>query len=103
MITAIVQFKLPAPVSRDKAQQLFLGTAPKYREAPGLIRKYYLLSDDGVSAGGAYLWKSRADAERMYTAEWRQFIARTYGAEPQVQYFETPVVVDNVTGDIAKG
>jgi len=103
MITAIVQFKLPAPVSRDKAQQLFLGTAPKYREAPGLIRKYYLLSDDGVSAGGAYLWKSRADAERMYTAEWRQFIARTYGAEPQVQYFETPVVVDNVTGDIVKG
>jgi len=103
MITAIVQFKLPAPVSRDKAQQLFLGTAPKYREAPGLIRKYYLLSDDGVSAGGAYLWKSRADAERMYTAEWRQFIARTYGTEPQVQYFETPVVVDSVTGDIAKG
>lgn len=102
MITAIVQFKLPAPVSRDKAQQLFLGTAPKYREAPGLIRKYYLLSDDGATAGGAYLWKSRGDAERMYTAEWRQFIARTYGAEPQVQYFETPVVVDNVTGDIAK-
>ena len=50
MITAIVQFKLPAPVSRDKAEQVFLGTAPKYREAPGLIRKYYLLSDDGVTA-----------------------------------------------------
>jgi hypothetical protein len=103
MITAIVQFKLPNPVSRDKAQQLFLGTAPKYREAAGLVRKYYLLSDDGATAGGAYLWKSREDADRMYTAEWRQHIARTYGVEPQVQYFETPVVVDNVVGDIAKG
>lgn len=103
MLTAIVQFKLPNPVSRDRAQELFLGTAPKYREAAGLVRKYYLLSDDGTTAGGAYLWKSREDAERMYTQEWRQHIARTYGAEPQLQYFETPVVVDNAIGEIAKG
>ena len=103
MITAIVQFKLPRSVSRDKAQELFLGTAPKYRDAPGLIRKYYLLSDDGATAGGAYLWKSREDAERLHTPAWRQFISQTYGAEPQVQYFETPVVVDNVVGEIAKG
>jgi hypothetical protein len=102
MITVIVQFKLPKAVSLERAQELFLGTAPKYREAQGLVRKYYLLSDDGATAGGAYLWKSRADAERMYTSEWRQFISRTYGADPQVQYFETPVVVDNVVGDIAK-
>lgn len=102
MITAIVQFKLPNPVSRDKAQELFLGTAQKYREAPGLVRKYYLLSEDGATAGGAYLWKSRHDAEHMYTPQWREHIARTYGADPQVQYFETPVVVDNVTGNIAK-
>jgi hypothetical protein len=47
MITALVQFKLPQPVTREKAQQLFVGTAPKYRETSGLIRKYYLLSEDG--------------------------------------------------------
>ena len=103
MITAIVQFKLPTAVSRDGAQERFLGTAPKYREAPGLVRKYYLLSDDGTTAGGVYLWKSREEAERMYTPEWRKFIFGTYGAEPQVQYFETPVIVDNVVGDIEKG
>jgi hypothetical protein len=102
MITAIVQFKLPSPVSREEAQQLFLGTAPKYREAPGLVRKYYLLSDDGATAGGAYLWNSREDAERMYTEEWKQFISQTYGVTPQVQYFETPVIVDNLIGEIAK-
>jgi len=103
MITAIVQFKLTSAVSRDRAQELFLGTASKYREVPGLVRKYYLLSDDGMTAGGAYLWKSREYAERMYTLEWRQHIARTYGADPQVQYFETPVVVDNSIGEIEKG
>ena len=100
MITAIVQFKLPASVSREKAQELFSGTAPRYQQTPGLIRKYYLLSLDGGTAGGVYLWESRQDADRLYTNEWREFVARTYGAAPEVMYFETPVVVDNVGGGI---
>jgi len=39
----------------------------------------------------------------MYTAKWRQFIKETYGALPQVAYFETPVVVDNIRAEIVKG
>jgi len=74
MITALVQFKLPQPVTRDKAREIFTSTAPKYREVPGLIRKYYLLSEDGATAGGIYLWKSRGDAKRLYTDEWKRFI-----------------------------
>ena len=66
MITALVQFRLPQPVAREKAQQLFVGSAPKYREASGLIRKYYLLSEDGGTAGGVYLWKR--DRFRFVTA-----------------------------------
>ena len=100
MITALVQFKLPQPVTREKAREIFSGTAPKYREVPGLIRKYYVLSQDGTSAGGVYLWKSRADAEKLYTADWKKFIRERYGAEPSVTYFESPVVVDNVAGSI---
>ena len=100
MITALVQFKLPQPVSRDKARELFSGTAPKFREVPGLIRKYYLLSQDGGSAGGVYLWKSREDAERLYSAEWRKSIQERFGSQPTVTYFESPVIVDNVAGSI---
>jgi hypothetical protein len=102
MITALVQFKLPQPVTREKAREIFLTTAPKYREAHGLIRKYYLLSEDGTTAGGAYLWKSRNDAEQVYTDEWKKFIKDKYGAEPSVQYFDTPVIVDNLIGEIIK-
>jgi hypothetical protein len=100
MITALVQFKLPQPLSREKAREIFSGTAPKYCEIQGLIRKYYLLSEDGGTAGGVYLWESREDAERLYTAEWRNFIREKYGAEPALVYFESPVVVDNTAGSI---
>jgi hypothetical protein len=52
MITALIQFKLPKPLTRQQARETFLSTAPKYRDTPGLIRKYYLLSQDGGTAGG---------------------------------------------------
>ncbi len=100
MITALVQFKLPQPITLDRAREIFSGTAPKYREIAGLIRKYYVLSQDGGTAGGVYLWKSREDAERLYTDEWKAFIRDKYGAEPSVTYFESPVVVDNAVGAI---
>ncbi len=100
MITAFVQFKLPQPLTREKARDVFSSTAPKYREIQGLIRKYYLLSKDGGSAGGVYLWNSQEDAERLYTDDWRKFIKDKYGAEPSVTYFDSPVVVDNAAGEI---
>lgn len=100
MITAIVQFKVPAPLSREQAKQVFLGTAPRYQEAPGLIRKYYLLSEDGGAVGGVYLWKSKSDAEKLYTEQWKGFIKEKYGGEPSIAYFDSPVIVDNLTREI---
>jgi hypothetical protein len=101
MITALVQFALPQPMSRERAREAFSKSAPNYRDIPGLVRKYYVLSSDGVTAGGMYLWRSRDHAERFYTEEWSGAIAAKYGAAPSVTYFECPVVVDNVTGEIA--
>jgi hypothetical protein len=100
MITALVQFKLPQPITVEKAKEIFLSTAPKYRDIDGLIRKYYLLSESGEMAGGVYLWRSREDAEKLYTDDWKKFIVEKYGAEPSVLYFATPVIVDNLIGNI---
>ena len=38
----------------------------------------------------------------VYTAQWRQFVSQTYGTEPSLEYFGTPVVVDNLVGTIIK-
>jgi hypothetical protein len=103
MITAFVQFPIQQPITREKARELFSATAARYREIPGLIRKYYLLSEDHGSVGGVYLWKSRADAERMYSGEWRKVIKERYGADPSVSYFDSPVIVDNAAGVIEEG
>jgi hypothetical protein len=102
MVTAFVQFKLPSAMSGDQAKEVFVSTAPKYQAAPGLIRKYYLLSEDGGTAGGVYLWRSREDAENLYTDEWKNFVKEKYGSEPTIVYFQSPVIVDNLTKEIIK-
>ena len=102
MITAFAQFKLPSAMSRDQAKEIFMSTAPKYQAATGLIRKYYLLSEDGGAAGGVYLWQSKEDAEQLYTQEWKNFVKEKYGGEPTIVYFHSPVVVDNLTQEIIK-
>ena len=100
MITTIIEFKLAEQMSREQAQKIFLSTAPKYQNVPGLVRKNYILSQDGKTVGGVYLWNSRAEAESMYNESWREFVRDKYGCEPSVTYFETPVVVDNLTNEI---
>ena len=95
MITAIVNFKLPANIDAKKAAELFKGSAPKYRGLKGLVRKYYLFDETQRIGGGVYLWKSKADAEAVYTPEWKAYIAERYGTPPDIRYFETSVVVDN--------
>ena len=96
MTTVVTHFALPAAITRDEAKRIFLTTAPKYRGLPGLVRKYYHVSDDGRATGAVYLWKSRADAERLYTRDWAQFVFEQYGVHPSVSFFDCPVVVDNV-------
>lgn len=99
MVTVIVQFNLPAPLARADAVKQFLSAAPIYQAMPGLIRKYYALSDDGTSGAGIYLWESRAAAERLYNGEWRERNTKKFG-EPVMTWYDCPMVVDNLTGEV---
>jgi len=100
MITAIATFRLPKRLTVDEAKAIFQGTAPRYQSQPGLVRKYYVLSEDGMTAGGVYLWESRQAADALYTDEWRAFVTGKYGTPPEVTYLECPVIVDNATRQI---
>jgi hypothetical protein len=98
MITAVVQIPLPQPISSEDAARAFELTAPIYQGMRGLVRKYYLRSEDGRRVGGVYLWDTRAAAEAVYSIEWTARVKQLYGAEPEISWFETPVIVDNNAG-----
>jgi len=96
MIISIVTFRLPQRLSLDAATDIFKSTAPRYLGKPGLIRKHYYVSEAGDKAGGIYLWKSKADAEACFTAEWRAIVTEKYGAPPDILYVNAPVSIDNL-------
>lgn len=100
MITAITTYPLPKPMTQEEARRNFLSTAPRYQDVAGLVRKYYYLSQDGMTIGGVYLWNSRAEAEAMFDESWRAVMRDRYNSDPLVAYFDCPVVVDNLTHEI---
>jgi hypothetical protein len=100
MIVTIVTFKLPKQTSLAEITKTFQGTAPRYQGLKGLLRKNYWLSEDGRSAGGIYVWETRADADRVYTADWKRTVEEKYGSPPTVEYLHSPVMVDNREGTI---
>lgn len=99
MITTITRFRVPETTSRAELLEVFRQSTARYRDLPGLIRKYYLLDGPEGTAGAVYLWESRAAAEAVFTEDWRRSFAERYGVAPEVDSFETPVVVDNLTGE----
>lgn len=97
MITTITTFPLPKPTTEEQARAHFAKVAPKFQVVPGLIRKQFLFSPEENSAGGVYLWQTREDAQRFIEGKLIGMIRAEFGVEPRVQYFSTPVVVDNLS------
>jgi hypothetical protein len=99
MMTVLVQFKLPGPLTIDQAREAFAAAAPEFQEPKELVRKYFLLSEDGTSAGGVYLWTSEKAARSAHEA-YSGLIKERFGSEPSVTFFHSPVVVDNRLGRV---
>ncbi len=100
MITEIVTFKLPAGSKREDIIAAFDKTAKIWGENPDLVRKNYLYDAENGVAGGVYLWKEKAHALKWHGDEFRKRVQELYGATPTSQFFETPIVVDNVAREI---
>jgi hypothetical protein len=95
MIVAIVTFQLPKATTAEEMSAPFEAAVPMFQSAAGLLTKYFYVSEDGHRAGGVYVWASRADADRLYSGEWRSFVEKKFGSPPTIDFLNSPVMVDN--------
>ena len=95
MITEIVLFKLPAGMTREQYAAKARESAPVWGANPDLIRKNYLFDAERGFGGGAYTWKSVADAQKWHGDAFKKRIKELYGNEPTFTYYDTPILVDN--------
>ncbi len=99
MITEIITFGIPDGMTREEVVANCRRSAPSWRANPDLIRKNYLYDAETRRAGGVYLWRTMDGVRSARNAAWLDRVRRTYGSEPIVQYFETPIVADNALGE----
>jgi hypothetical protein len=100
MITELVLFSLPQGISREEVVAGMHEVAPRWQTERDLIRKTFIYDAEAGQAGAFYLWKNRASAEAAHADAWRSRIRASYGSDPTIRYFETPLVVDNALGKV---
>lgn len=77
-----------------------VASIPRYEGLDGLIRKYYVLTEDEKKGGGIYLWDSREKAEQFYNEEWKARIKELFGETPMLEYLDCSIVIDNETKEV---
>jgi hypothetical protein len=77
-------------------------TIPCWRANAQLVRKHYLLSEDGTECAGLYIWPTRAAAEAAHDAAWRAAVAQRTGSAPAIRYFELQMLLDNEAGTVTE-
>ena len=100
MTTSITRFQLPSGIPAEAVKNGFLEVAPKFKHPAGLLRKYFLISEDGKTGGGVYLWSSLEGARNFSEGVLRKMIRDKFQVEPSIEYYEAPVIVDNLTSEI---
>jgi hypothetical protein len=91
-VATVVSIPVPAGVTRQDLIDGFNAAVPTYRAVPGLLRKYFTLTDDG-RFGGVYLWDREASARRWFDDAWQARVRQTYGAPAVIEWFDTPVLL----------
>ena len=99
MVIVKVTFKIPTNQDLDSLTKKFMENADMYRSTEGLIRKNYICDIENSLAGGFYCFDTRESAEKWFDDERIQWLEKRY-SEPDFQYFENPIIVDNKIGEI---
>jgi hypothetical protein len=102
MIVELVTFKAPPGADWDDILTDTRAVIPRWRANPDLLRKHFLLSDDGLECGGLYVWPTREAAEAAHDAVWRAAVEQRTGAPPIIRYFQLQMLLDNEAGTLVE-
>jgi heme-degrading monooxygenase HmoA len=88
MIIRLVKFK--SALSDAEVLKLYDHRAPRYRELPGLLQKYYIKDKHTGEHGAVYLWDSMQSMEESQNSELSRSIRGAYKiiGEPRIEVLD---------------
>jgi heme-degrading monooxygenase HmoA len=95
---AVVIVRIPAPwyAPNFMIRHRFAQAAPEFQRVPGLLRKYFTITDNR-RFGGIYLWDTRSVADAFFSAAWHERMLKKYGTPAQVDVFDARFVVEGAS------
>ncbi len=102
MILELVEFNSPKGWSRRQVAEEARNVIPKWRANKEMLRKYFLLSLDGTTGAGIYIWPSVEAAQKAHNEEWRQSVIKRTGGAPTIRYFDLFLLIDNEQGEVTE-
>ena len=102
MIVELVTFRATPGADWDAILAEARATIPRWRANPQLIRKHYLLSENGGDCAGLYIWPTRAAAEAAHDVAWRAAVEQRTGSAPTIHYFDLQMLLDNEAGMVTE-
>lgn len=94
MTISFTRFSLPKGIDLDQLRAGFFAAGPLFEDAPGLVRKHFIIAEDGRTAGGVYVWEDRDLAVAFLTTFVAPLIFEKFGVEPTIEFFESPYTVE---------
>jgi hypothetical protein len=102
MIVELVTFRATPGADWDAILSEARATIPRWRANAQLVRKHYLVSEDGAECAGLYVRPSREAAEAAHDAAWRAAVAQRTGSAPAIRYFNLQMLLDNEAGTVTE-
>jgi heme-degrading monooxygenase HmoA len=91
-VSTLVTVTNPTQINTERFIAEFTAAAPTYQKVPGLLRKYFIITDDG-KFGGVYLWDTQANAQQWFTPAWHERVRKTYGTDANIEWFDAPIAI----------
>jgi hypothetical protein len=102
MIVELVTFRAAPGATWDDILRDARATIPRWQANPQLVRKHYLLSENGDECAGLYIWPSREAAQAAHDAIWRAGVEKRTGSAPTIRYFDLQMLLDNEAGTVTE-
>ena len=97
-VATVVLIPTPTGVTRQRLEAEFRAAVPVYQKVPGLLRKHFVVTDDG-QFGGVYLWADKAAAHQWFSPAWHARVQQTYGQDARLEWYDTPILLPTAVAD----
>jgi hypothetical protein len=102
LIVTVVRFSVRPGIGLSDLENLFADSIDKFVGMGGLKIKYFMKAAEDPIGASVYLWNSMDDARNFFTEEWMEFMQAKYGDRPQLDYFDCPIVIDNLHEEVLR-